>query len=159
MMEIYGEEVYKPERVKFFFREAEHTSTLSTCLSRQVGAVLVRDKVIVATGYNGPPRGFPHCTECKRRKDPNYKPGMSMDNCPSVHAELNCIANAARVGVCTKGTSLFLNTDLPCKWCMSALINAGVVQVFGVGGWYDELSIQMSPLIRIHLFKREEIFP
>lgn len=158
MIETHGQEVYTTKWIHYFYKLADFSSTQSTCLSRQVGAVLVRDKVVVATGFNGPPRGYPHCTICPRRLATDYTPGTRLECCPAVHAEINCIAAAARSGTCVKGTTLFLNTEAPCKNCMATLINAGVEQVFALNGWYDVLSQSMADLIRVHIYQYTEIF-
>lgn len=118
----------------------------SPCLSRQIGAILVRDKSIVSTGYNGPARGYPHCgrvigthnlqvdyepfeEDICPRKVKGYKSGEGLHLCPAAHAEGNCIANAARNGVSTIDTILYMNCILPCKDCAVLLVNAGVKEV------------------------------
>jgi dCMP deaminase len=110
----------------FFFKVAKLLSTRSTCLRRQYGAVLVRDKTIIATGFNGAPRGCQHCIDigCARK---GLKSGEKLELCRAAHAEQNCIANAARIGVSTIGTELFLYPpDIPCPHCARLLVNAGV---------------------------------
>lgn len=111
----------------------------SPCLSRQIGAILVRDKSIVATGYNGPPRGCDHCDrritvqgipqmKCPR-KFWGYKSGEGLEHCPAVHAEMNAVIAAARIGASTLGSTLYMNCVIPCKQCMGILINAGVKEI------------------------------
>lgn len=100
----------------------------SPCRSRQIGAILVRDKSIVSTGYNGPPRGVPHCGEECPRRLMGYKSGEGLELCAATHAEVNCVVNAARVGASTIGTTLYMNCKIPCMECMKVLINAGVVE-------------------------------
>ena len=140
---------------KHFHNLCIEISKQSSCLSRQIGAILVKDNIIISTGYNGPPRGVPHCGEariCFDRQhyirlitfDPNhtdmyntcprqilkYKSGEGLDTiCPSVHAETNCLASAARVGAVTKDTTLYMNCIIPCKSCLGLLINAGVKEI------------------------------
>lgn len=105
-------------------------SAKSPCHSRKIGSLLVKDKVIVATGFNGPPRGYPHCHDhCPRRDKPDYESGKYLDECPAAHSEANCIASAARVGVSVAGTTLYLNCIIPCRDCMKLLVNAGVMEV------------------------------
>jgi len=134
---------------KYFHSVCIAIASKSPCLSRQIGAILVRDKSIVATGYNGPARGYPHCKGnkfpvpeegtpgqanypgdkvCPRRAK-GYKSGEGLVECPAAHAEGNCIANAARIGASTVGTTLYMNCIVPCKDCMIILVNAGVVEV------------------------------
>jgi dCMP deaminase len=110
----------------FFFEASRVLSTRSTCLRRQYGAVLVRDKTIIATGFNGAPRGCLHCAEigCARK---GVKSGEKLELCRATHAEANCIANAARLGVSTIDSELYLYpADIPCPHCTKLLINAGV---------------------------------
>ena len=100
----------------------------SPCLSRKIGAILVRDKSIISTGYNGPARGFPHCEIRCPRKVQGYASGEGLEHCPASHAEMNCIANAARIGASTVGSTLYMNSIIPCKFCMALLVNAGVTE-------------------------------
>ena len=104
----------------------------SPCLSRKVGAILVRDKSIVSTGYNGPARGYPHCGQIRHicpRQDMGFESGDGLVHCPAAHAEGNCVANAARIGASTIGATLYMNTIVPCKDCAIILVNAGVREV------------------------------
>lgn len=136
----------------YFLKIAMAVATNSKCLSRQIGAILVRDKSVVSTGYNGPPRGIPHCDEryardeylmkalaekgtgfdssvCPRRSL-GFSSGQGLQFCVASHAEVNCINNAARNGVSTKGTVMYLSCEiLPCKSCLCEIINAGIVEV------------------------------
>lgn len=125
----------RPPWDQYFMELARLVATRSTCLRRQVGAVLVRDKTILATGYNGAPRGLAHCGElggCYRDKM-GIKPGEGYDKCRAVHAEQNAVAQAARVGVATEGSTLYVTT-YPCGTCAKLAINAGVQRiVYGAG--------------------------
>ena len=113
---------------EYFMGIAEFASKRSPCLSKQVGAAAVIDKSVVATGYNGPPRKVPHCEECKRKGKEGYIAGVGYDNCPSVHAELNCIIQAARLGISLKGATIYC-THFPCQYCLKALINAEIDEI------------------------------
>ena len=115
---------------KYFFTVCNAVASKSPCMSRKVGAILVRDHSIVSTGYNGPARGIPHCTgsQCPRR-DMGFKSGEGLDHCPAQHGEENAVTNAARNGASTLGCTLYLNTQTPCKDCFSTLINAGIVEI------------------------------
>lgn len=113
----------------YFRTVCKSIASKSPCLSRQIGAILVRDKSIISTGYNGPARGFPHCEDQCRRRKLGLKSGEGLHLCPAAHAELNCIANAARNGVSTIDTILYMNCIIPCKDCMIALVNAGIKEV------------------------------
>jgi dCMP deaminase len=137
---------------KYFHDICIAISTKSPCLSRQIGAILVRNDSIVSTGFNGPPRGFPHCKDICPRKAKGYKSGEGLVECPATHAEANCIANAARIGACTVGTTLYMNCIIPCKDCMSILINAGIDEIV-VDDLipYHELSLKMAQAANIKL--------
>ena len=123
---------YHREKIKrwdtYFHSICVSVSSKSSCLSRKIGAILVREKVIIATGFNGPPRGYPHCITCIR-KEKKFKSGEGLHLCPATHAEGNCIASAARIGSRVSGSTLYLNCIIPCKDCMALIINAGIVEV------------------------------
>lgn len=133
----------------FFLRMAILVAQRSKCLNRQIGGVLVRDQRIIATGYNGPPTGIPHCstrpatheeyaarlgdvewtgTVCPRRVI-GQGHGEGREWCPAIHAEANIIINAARMGVATAGATIYLSCGTPCKNCLGVLINAGIAEV------------------------------
>lgn len=119
----------------YFYNIAREVSKQSRCLSRQIGCVLVKDRSIVTTGYNGPPRGVPDCSTrstkkgvCPRRAK-GFNSGDGLHLCNAAHAEANTIVNAARLGVSTIGTTIFLNCGVPCKNCLGLIINAGIIEV------------------------------
>jgi len=122
---------------------AELVSSRSTCLRRQVGAVLVRDKHIIATGYNGAPRGVSHCLEvgCLREKL-GIPSGERHEMCRGTHAEQNAIIQAALHGVSTDGATLYC-THQPCILCGKMLINAGVKKVIFRGDYPDGLALEL----------------
>ena len=136
---------------------AEAVAQNSVCLSRQIGAILVKDKSIISTGYNGPPRGFYHCNDlemldwyrlgkehvgCCPRRARGYKSGEGLHLCPAGHAERNTLINAARNGISTMGTTMYTTFCLPCKDCAIEIINAGVKEIVIVDteNVYDRLS-------------------
>ena len=106
---------------------AHVVSGRSTCLRRHVGAILVKDKRIIATGYNGAPSGTQHCLDkgCAKENAPS---GTNDDKCRGVHAELNCIAQAAKHGISVEGSTLYC-TNNPCISCLKTLINCGVKEI------------------------------
>lgn len=116
----------------YFYNLCKAVASKSPCLSRNIGAVIVRDRSVVSTGYNGPPRKHPHCRpidgECPRHAK-GYKSGEGLRECPATHAEANAIANAAKLGVSVDFADLYLNTQVPCKDCMSLIVNAGIKRV------------------------------
>jgi len=122
---------------------AQLVATRSTCLRRKVGAVLVKDKRIMATGYNGAPTGVKHCEETGcLREQLKVTPGERHELCRGLHAEQNVIIQAAYYGVTTKGTTLY-STHLPCIICSKMLINAGIEKIFFLDGYPDSLAAEM----------------
>ncbi|MHA1671208.1 MAG: deoxycytidylate deaminase [Promethearchaeota archaeon] len=109
----------------YFMRIADVVSLRSTCIKRKVGAVLVKDSHILSTGYNGAPAGFNHCTPetCLRK---NLEPGEQPELCRGVHAEINCIIQAAIHGTSIKGETTLYSTTFPCMSCLKLIINAGI---------------------------------
>lgn len=117
----------RPKLDNYFMEIAKVVASRSTCLRRKAGAVLVREKRILATGYNGVPKGLPHCedTGCPRA---NYPSGTHHELCRAVHSEQNAIVQAAIHGVSIEGSTLYC-THQPCTLCAKMLINAGVERV------------------------------
>ena len=115
----------------------------STCLRRQVGAVLVKDKNILATGYNGTPSGITHCSEvgCLRQKL-NVPSGERHELCRGLHAEQNAIIQAAKHGVNIAEATLYC-TNSPCIICSKMIINSGVRRIVYLEGYPDDLSLEM----------------
>lgn len=115
----------------------------STCLRRQVGAVLVKEKNILATGYNGTPSGITHCAEvgCLRQQL-GVPSGERHELCRGLHAEQNAIIQAAKHGVNIAGSTLYC-TNSPCSICSKMLINAGIARIIYLEGYPDSLSLEM----------------
>ena len=122
---------------------AELVAQRATCIRRQVGAVLVRDKRIITTGYNGVPTGISHCLDvgCLREKQ-NIPSGERHELCRGLHAEQNAIIQAAVHGVSLKGATLYC-TNQPCAICSKMLINVRLEKIFYRSGYADELAIEM----------------
>jgi dCMP deaminase len=122
---------------------AKLVSKRSTCLRRNIGAVLVKDKRIIATGYNGAPTGIRHCEEtgCLREKL-GIKSGERHELCRGLHAEQNVIIQAAYYGVSTKDTVLY-STHKPCIICSKMIINAGIKKIYYLEGYPDPLADEM----------------
>jgi len=116
----------RPSWQEYFMSIADLAATRSQCHSVQVGTVIVRDKHIIATGYNGVPSGIDPCADCLRKE---CKPGKGYALCPAVHAESNAIAQAAKLGISTMGAHVY-TTKAPCKDCAGLLINAGIRTLF-----------------------------
>ena len=128
---------------EYFMQMAELTAKRSTCLRRQVGAVIVKDRHIIATGYNGAPRGLKHCEEkggCLRQQL-GVPSGQRHELCRALHAEQNAIIQAANLGIAIEGSTLYCTTA-PCSLCAKMLINAGVVRVVFDGAYPDERAME-----------------
>ena len=115
----------------------------STCLRRHVGAVVVKQKRILATGYNGAPAGLRHCEEVGcLRKDTAIPSGERHELCRGLHAEQNAIIQAAYHGIPIAGSTLYC-TNKPCVICSKMIINAGIEKVIYAEGYDDPLADQM----------------
>lgn len=127
-----------------YFMDITHfVATRSTCLRRHVGAILVRDKRILATGYNGAPAGIEHCLEVGcLREQLGIPSGERHELCRALHAEQNAIIQAALHGVSIRGATLYC-TNLPCVICSKMLINAGILKIVYQEGYPDELAREM----------------
>ena len=115
----------------------------STCLRRKVGAIAVKDKRILATGYNGAPAGVPHCLEAGCLRDQLGIPsGQRHEICRGLHAEQNVIVQAAVHGISLKGAEIYC-THQPCLICTKMLINCGITKVYFLEAYPDELAAAM----------------
>ncbi len=130
----------RPDWDEYFMKIAELISERSTCLRRKVGAVLVKDKRILATGYNGAPTGLSHCEEvgCIREKL-KIPSGERHELCRGLHAEQNAILQAAYHGVSIKGSKLYI-TCHPCSVCAKMIINAGIEEIIIKEGYPDKMA-------------------
>lgn len=133
----------RPSWVQYFMDITELVGRRTTCTRRAVGAILVKDKRILATGYNGAPSGVRHCAETGcLREQLNVPSGERHELCRGVHAEQNAIVQAAYHGVSINGSTLFCTTQ-PCSICAKLLINAGVKTIYYTSGYADPLSEEM----------------
>lgn len=130
----------RPAWDDYFMDIANLVARRSTCLRRAVGAVLVKEHRVLATGYNGAPAKIRHCAEvgCLRERM-NIESGQRHELCRGIHAEQNAIIQAAYHGVAIRGASLYC-TNLPCAICTKMLINAGLTEICYQEGYADELS-------------------
>lgn len=135
--------IERPSWDSYFMKIAEDVSTRSTCLRRQVGAVIVKDKRMLTTGYNGAPTGISHCTEktCLRIKY-NVPSGERHELCRGLHAEQNAIIQAAFHGVSLKGAKIYI-THKPCSICTKMLINSGIDTFIFRSPYEDPLADEM----------------
>ena len=143
----------RPSWETYFMDITEQVATRSTCLRRAVGAVVVKDKRMLTTGYNGAPSGTRHCKEtgCLREKL-NIASGERHELCRGIHAEQNAIIQAALHGVSIKDSTLYC-TNLPCSICAKMIINAGVKKIIYQTGYADDLSREMLTEARVEIIQ------
>lgn len=147
---------------EYYYNICKQAARNSKCHSRHIGAILVKDKVVISAGYNGPPREVPTCDN-RWRNDPDFfkkygnhtsgkeikgkcpryvigfKSGEGLELCPAGHAERNSLINAGRLGIATKGTTMYMTCGIPCTPCLVEIINAGVKEIVTVNlKFYDE---------------------
>ncbi|MHA1343117.1 MAG: deoxycytidylate deaminase, partial [Promethearchaeota archaeon] len=135
---------------KYFMKIAEVVAQRSTCIKRKVGAVLVKDSHIISTGYNGAPSGLKHCTidTCVRK---NLKSGEKPELCRGIHAEANCIIQAALHGTSIEGNITLYSTTFPCMSCLKLLINAGINRLVYKEGYNMENKVKEELLKESHI--------
>jgi len=133
----------RPSWDEYFSRIAVEVSKRSTCLRRHVGAILVLDKRILATGYNGAPRGLQHCLEagCLREKQ-GVPSGQRHELCRGLHAEMNVLIQAASHGIRVEGATLY-STSFPCSLCAKMIINGGIRRVVAQSDYADALAKEL----------------
>jgi len=141
----------RPTWDEYFMQMAQVVAGRSTCLRRQVGAVIVKDKQILSTGYNGSPSGLTHCvqTGCLRQKL-GIPSGERTEICRAVHAEQNALVQAAKHGVSISGSDIYTNVQ-PCVLCTKLIINAGIKRVFYAIPYPDELALEMAAEANLEL--------
>lgn len=125
---------------EYFLEIARLVSSRSTCMRRKVGAVLVKDKHIISTGYNGAPSGLTHCETigCMREKN-NIPSGKAHEMCRGIHAEQNALIQSSLHGGNVESSTLYCTT-FPCSLCAKLLINAKIKEIVYSEGYPDELS-------------------
>lgn len=146
----------RPSYDEYFMEIARVVSTRSTCLRRKVGAIIVKDKHILATGYNGAPKGFKHCSEtgCIREKL-GVERGERHELCRGLHAEQNAIIQAAVFGISIKDGIMY-TTHFPCSVCAKMLVNAGIKEIIYQNDYPDKLAeeILMESNIKVRKLKK-----
>jgi dCMP deaminase len=169
-------------RDRWFYNMAVSVGSYSKCHSRKIGAVLVRDNSVISTGYNGPPRGVPTCDQrwfideafrakyghhlnnlksdakvkgvCPRRII-GFKSGEGLEICPAGHAERNALINAAKLGISTDNTKLYMTCGVPCSPCAVEIINSGVEEIVCTAmDFYDETTMYLleNSDLKVRLF-------
>ncbi len=130
----------RPSLDEYFMKMAHLAATRSTCLRRKVGAVIVKDKRVLSTGYNGAPKGLPHCEEVGcLRVNLEVPTGERHELCRGVHAEQNAIIQAAVFGTSIKDGKIY-TTNRPCVVCTKLLINANISEIIYDDDYIDELA-------------------
>lgn len=133
----------RPTQDEYIMKMAYLVGERSTCLRRRVGAVIVKESHILSTGYNGAPRGLPHCLDvgCLRR-DLDIPSGERHELCRGVHAEQNAVIQAAVFGVSIKDATLY-STNYPCSVCAKILVNARISEIVYAEGYTDRLAAEL----------------
>ena len=147
----------RPSYDEYFMEMAHVVAKRSTCLRRKVGAILVKDRHILSTGYNGAPKGLKHCSEVGcLRENLDIPSGERHELCRGLHAEQNAIIQAAVFGVSIKESTLYC-TNTPCVVCVKMLINAGVREIIFSGDYPDNLAKKMlsESTINIKIFNSQ----
>lgn len=134
----------RPSWDEYFMEMAELTSKRSTCLRRHVGAVIVKDRHIIATGYNGAPRGVAHCSDIGGclREELHVPSGERHELCRALHAEQNAIIQSATLGQSIEDADIYI-TNQPCAICAKMIINAGIKRIVVKEGYPDELAVKI----------------
>lgn len=144
---------HRPSWDEYFMGVAFLVCGRATCLRRKVGAVLIKDKQILATGYNGAPKGITHCEETGcLRENLGVPSGQRHEICRGLHAEQNVILQAASFGVSTRGSTLYI-TNTPCSICAKMIINAGIEEVVIESEYPDKMAVDFLKEAGIKLRK------
>jgi dCMP deaminase len=145
----------RPAWDDYFMDFARLAQRRSSCGRRKVGAVIVKNKMILATGYNGAPKGVPHCAEvgCLREKM-DVPSGQRHELCRGLHAEQNAIIQAAYHGVSIRQATLYC-TNRPCAICLKMIINAGISKVFYAGHYEDPLAESIAQEAGLEVIQTE----
>jgi dCMP deaminase len=147
----------RPSWDEYFMRIAHEVARRATCLRRSVGAVVVLNKRILATGYNGAPSGLPHCAETGCLRDQlNVPSGERTELCRGLHAEMNALLQGARHGVRMEGATIY-TTLVPCSLCSKMIINTGIVRVVAATDYPDTFAREMLDAAGVELAVRREL--
>lgn len=141
---------------EYFMNIATEVATRSTCIRRQIGAVIVKDKRILTTGYNGSVHGAEHCSDNGVCLKGNAPSGTGHDICNAVHAEQNAIIQAALHGVALKGAEIYVTTP-PCSLCAKMIVQAGVTRVIYKGTYPDKRSLEILKRAGIKIVNLDEV--
>lgn len=151
----------RPSWDEYFIEIVNVVKKRSTCCRRRVGALIVKDKKILSTGYNGAPTGIKHCEEVGCLRDKMGIPsGQRHELCRGLHAEQNAIVHAAHSGVSIAGSTIYV-TNQPCILCAKMIINAGIERIVYEEGYPDELAMELLneagvDVLKLEVSKEEE---
>lgn len=146
----------RPDWDEYFMNIVDLVKDRSTCIRRQVGALIVNDKRILSSGYNGAPAGCRHCEETGCLREQLHVPsGERHELCRASHAEQNAIVQAAKHGVSIEGSTIYV-TAQPCVICSKLIINSGIKKVMYCGNYPDELSVQLLKEAGVELVRYEK---
>ena len=147
----------RPSWDEYFMQIVDLVKTRSTCLRRHVGALIVKDKRILASGYNGAPAGVAHCAEVGCLREQLKVPsGERHELCRAIHAEQNAIVQAAYSGTSVKGATMYVSLQ-PCSLCAKLMINAGIRKLVFRGNYPDELALSMLTEAGVELVNFDEV--
>lgn len=158
--------ILRPDWDEYFFRLADVAASRSSCLRRQVGAVIVRGYHVVSTGYNGTPFGFQNCDKGGCPRCAGTEPsGTGYESCLCVHAEQNAIASAARYGSGTEYGRMYLTAIEPCLSCLKSIVQAQIIDIFvGVDTiheplWLDDMyrTVLSCAKCNLHIVRRKRV--
>ncbi|MEM3369592.1 MAG: cytidine/deoxycytidylate deaminase family protein [Candidatus Micrarchaeia archaeon] len=154
-MEKKSEKLKRPSLDEYFMRICDDVATRATCRRRKIGAVIIKDKQILSTGYNGAPKKMPDCLEegCLRDKL-KIESGTRHEICRAVHAEQNAIIQCAYHGVSSNNSILYVNTP-PCRICAKMIINAGIKEVRYKGDYPDKEAFKLFKEAGVRIVKVE----
>ncbi len=146
----------RPSWDEYFISITKTVASRSTCLRRKVGAIIVKDKRILTTGYNGAPKGVKSCLEIGRcyREELGIPSGQRHEICRALHAEQNAIIQAAYHGVQIAGSDIYSTTQ-PCALCAKMLINAGIKKIFYYEDYPDQLALDLLNEAGVELIRFE----
>jgi dCMP deaminase len=139
----------RPSWDEYFLRITKEVAQRSTCLRRKVGALLVMDKHILTTGYNGAPSGIQHCLEIGcLREQLKVPPGERHELCRGLHAEMNALIQAANYSTKISGATLY-STTYPCSMCAKMLVNAGIKRIVTLSDYPDPFAKEIFSMANI----------
>jgi len=142
-------------KIRFYMDLAEHVARQATCPRASVGAVIVRDDRVLSMGYNGSPRKIPHCRDagCWIQERDGTKSCVR-----AVHAEANAVANAAYMGMATRGGVVFA-THYPCVQCLKLIINAGIEEIYYARDYDDKRARSLEVLTTVRFYRVPTVSP